>query len=120
MNLISYSLTYLISYIYLMLYRLILNILQDHMNCHTGNRPYQCQMCHKSFRQRSVYHKHLEIHNNVKFMCAFCGLIFASKKAVFEHKEMVGSYCYCPILVIHSKPQLSCSSIKQLVEPTFH
>ena len=28
--------------------------LQTHMNIHTGDRPYQCQVCHKSFSKRAI------------------------------------------------------------------
>lgn len=39
--------------------------LQDHMNIHTGQRPYKCGMCYKSFSVASNLNEHFKVHLEV-------------------------------------------------------
>lgn len=38
--------------------------LNDHMNLHTGQKPYQCKVCEKSFADRSCMRSHLKQHES--------------------------------------------------------
>ena len=48
-------------------------------------------MCGKAFRQRSVYHKHLDVHANLSYMCAACNTIFASQRDVALHRKVTAN-----------------------------
>lgn len=62
--------------------------LQEHMNLHTGVRPYCCAECGKRFCQSSSYRVHLRTHRQVKadrHDCRICRNGFASQEALAEH-----------------------------------
>ncbi|KAM8870116.1 uncharacterized protein AB9W97_017109 isoform 1-T3 [Spinachia spinachia] len=71
--------------------------LQDHMNLHTGARPYSCAECGKRFSQINSYRVHLRAHahnhanaqTKVKvFQCRICLTDYAKRKLLREHLAM--------------------------------
>jgi len=62
--------------------------LQDHMNLHTGARPYSCAECGKRFCQIYSYRIHLRTHARTKVdlcRCRVCLLDFMSHKDLRVH-----------------------------------
>nr|XP_019948250.1 PREDICTED: zinc finger protein 157-like [Paralichthys olivaceus] len=62
--------------------------LQDHMNLHTGARPYCCAECGKRFCQIHNYRVHLRTHAETKvgrLACRVCRVSFASQKDLDVH-----------------------------------
>ncbi|XP_044065385.1 zinc finger imprinted 3 [Siniperca chuatsi] len=62
--------------------------LQDHMNLHTGARPYCCAECGKRFCQIYSYRVHLRTHAQTKvdrLMCRVCLRGFASQEDLKDH-----------------------------------
>lgn len=64
--------------------------LQDHMNLHTGARPYCCAECGKRFCQIYNYRVHLRTHAEAKvdrLMCRVCRMGFTSQADLNAHLE---------------------------------
>ncbi|XP_028985166.1 zinc finger protein 572 [Betta splendens] len=62
--------------------------LQDHMNLHTGVRPYCCAECGKRFCQSYNYRVHLRTHRQIKverYVCRVCRKDFASQEELTMH-----------------------------------
>ncbi|XP_077382627.1 uncharacterized protein LOC144022059 [Festucalex cinctus] len=62
--------------------------LQDHVNLHTGARPYCCAECGKRFSQIHNYRVHLRTHRPKKTVrphCRICLMSFASHKSLEHH-----------------------------------
>ncbi|XP_057689282.1 zinc finger protein 79 [Corythoichthys intestinalis] len=62
--------------------------LQDHMNLHTGARPYCCAECGKRFSQIHNYRAHLRTHGQSKAErphCRICLVSFASHESLEHH-----------------------------------
>lgn len=62
--------------------------LQDHMNLHTGARPYCCAECGKRFCQIYNYRVHLRTHAQTKvdrLQCRVCLMGFASQGDLNDH-----------------------------------
>ncbi|XP_061574289.1 zinc finger protein 225 isoform X2 [Cololabis saira] len=66
--------------------------LQDHMNLHTGMRPYRCAECGKRFCQIHNYRVHLRTHAKSKVehhWCRICLTGFSSQDYLKRHLEKV-------------------------------
>ncbi|XP_029360431.1 zinc finger and SCAN domain-containing protein 10 isoform X2 [Echeneis naucrates] len=62
--------------------------LQDHMNLHTGARPYCCAECGKRFCQIYNYRVHLRTHAQTKvdrLVCRICLVGFTSQEDLQDH-----------------------------------
>ncbi|XP_041650099.1 zinc finger protein 12 [Cheilinus undulatus] len=62
--------------------------LQDHMNLHTGARPYGCAECGKRFCQISSYRVHLRTHAKTeveRFQCRVCCKIYPCQEDLKHH-----------------------------------
>ncbi|XP_064092719.1 zinc finger and BTB domain-containing protein 14-like isoform X30 [Macrobrachium nipponense] len=60
--------------------------MRDHINSHTGNRPYSCPYCPSTFTQKSNLKTHIRIHTGEKpFSCPFCHFRFAQRAHLIMH-----------------------------------
>lgn len=59
--------------------------LQEHMNAHTGETPYKCQVCGREFREKVHLRQHKWTHSTEKFLCPVCGNHFNRKGNMTEH-----------------------------------
>ncbi|XP_014240815.1 gastrula zinc finger protein XlCGF7.1-like isoform X1 [Cimex lectularius] len=62
--------------------------LTHHLPMHSEVKAFQCNICGKSFRQRSGLTHHKQTHSEVKaFVCDICGKHFAQGSGLIHHKS---------------------------------
>lgn len=65
------------------------NLLNEHMNMHTGERPYKCPHCVKDFASKYTLTAHMKIHYDRKrpYECKECGKSFFSNQNLTQHER---------------------------------
>lgn len=72
---------------------------------YSGEMPYTCELCHRTFTFQQSYHRHLSYHTNDRpHSCSICGRAFKELSTLHNHQrihsgekpfecENCGSYC---------------------------
>ena len=56
------------------------------MRVHTGEKPYTCSVCNRSFTYKAHVLRHMSVHTGEKpFMCHLCSQSFANKSNFIRH-----------------------------------
>ncbi|XP_055530475.1 zinc finger protein 431-like isoform X2 [Wyeomyia smithii] len=66
------------------------NLLDEHMNMHSGKRPFKCSHCPKDFASKYTLAAHTKIHQDRErvFNCRECGKGFYSQSNLLQHEKI--------------------------------
>ncbi|XP_026317895.1 zinc finger protein 250-like [Hyposmocoma kahamanoa] len=64
-------------------------LLNEHMNIHSGSRPYTCTVCNKSFASKYTHQAHLKTHleRPRPFKCEQCSKTFFTQQNLTQHEK---------------------------------
>lgn len=65
------------------------NLMEEHKNKHTGDRPYKCADCPKDFASKYTLTAHMKIHSDRKrpYACQTCPKTFYSHQNLAQHER---------------------------------
>ncbi|XP_053684900.1 zinc finger protein 436-like [Sabethes cyaneus] len=66
------------------------NLLDEHMNMHSGKRPFKCPHCPKDFASKYTLAAHMKIHQDRErvFNCKECGKGFYNQSNLLQHEKI--------------------------------
>ena len=65
----------------------LFNFLQNHIDGHTGVRPYHCPTCERSYRHKATLTEHLQSHSEENsYKCKLCNKVFQRYGTLKRHE----------------------------------
>ena len=94
--------------------------LQAHKTIHTGEKPFECDVCHQRFRMRKFLDSHYRIHTGEKpYVCQVCGQAFRQKGDHTKHLKRHADRGECSLVKTTTSTNMTTYSLQipQIPQP---